>query len=575
MYLPILSLPVKATYDELCDKGQVERLPDHKPFFGVYTKLNPTIFAENEYENTEGYRRSFQQLFNLYCVECLVGTLIEAKQFRHLNLSVEDEDSFVRDISSLAHQADSGPTSLSGLFRALRKDRMGARQAMDVLPLTSDMRSQPDLIWQCSDVISGLSPFSGQRVHFLIDEFDSLSTYQQKIINSYLRKRDFPVTFKIACKKHRLTYHDSSNRPLNPSGDFTRVELDDTDFGTSRVFSEYVEEIANKRLRRAGYSATIGNLLGTSRQESREHVEIRYAGLGTVTMLSSGIVRTFLELCRDIFSRCRFNQGEPETALLSVQDEIIKTHASARWSSLSRDHSARAELQHLVEQIATLFRLKIETGAEKQIIRLEIVDYDKASSFLRTLLTQALEYEALVQPNRERLQKNRLASSRGFLLHRLLCVHFKLAPTSRWDAEISSSQLERLVLGDYKTVTGVAKNPTKTVRTSQSNDIQPLSLFRQMNCPILGEKCPAESPRKNVGFLSCRLPTAGHIRDAIGLLQSTFASHTVDGTEFALMTAEDHPARGDIACKVCYAYSTSQFVLVELSMMSPSVAMEL
>lgn len=575
MYLRILSLPVKATYDDLCDKGQVERLPDHKPFVGIYAKLNPTIFAENEYESAEGYRRSFQQLFNLYCVECMVGTLIEAKQFPRFNLSVEDEDSFVRDISSLALPTDADATSLSGLFRALRKCRMEARQAMDVLPLTSDMRSQPDLIWQCSEVISGLALFSRQRIHFLIDEFDSLSTLQQKIINSYLRKRDFPVTFKIACKKHRLTYHDISDNPLNPSGDFTRVELDDTDFGTSRVFSEYVKEIANKRLRRAGYSATVGNLLGISRQQTKDHAEIRYAGLATVTMLSSGIVRTFLELCRDIFSRCTFDQDEPETASLSVQDEIIKTHASARWSSLSRDHSARAELQHLVEQIATLFRLKVEAGTEKQIIRLEIIDYDKASSFLRRLLTQALEYEALVQPNRERLQKNRLASSRGFLLHRLLCVHFKLGPTSRWDAEISASQLERLVLGDYGTVAGIAKNPTKTTRTDQSSDIQPLSLFRQVNCPILDEKCPAETPQKNVGFLSCRLPTAGHIRDAISLLKSTFVSHSVGGTGISLKTAEDHPAQGDIACKVCYAYSTLQFVLVELSMMSPSVAMEL
>ena len=292
-------------------------------------------------------------------------------------------------------------------------------------------------------------------------------------------------------------------------------------------------------------------------------------------MLSSGIVRTFLELCRDIFGRCHFVQREPQTASISVQDEIIKNHASTRWSSLSRDHSARAELQHLVEQVAALFRLKVETGAEKQIIRLEIIDYDKVSSFLRTLLTQALEYEALVQPNRERLQKNRLASSRGFLLHRLLCVHFRLAPTSRWDVEISASQLERLVLGDYETVVEVARSPTKTLKASQPSDIPPLSLFRPTDCPILGLKCPSDIPRENVGFLSCRLPTAGHIRDAINLLQSTFSSHSVDGSGFELMTAEDHPAQGDIACKVCYAYSTSGFVLVELSMLSPSVAMEL
>ena len=575
MYLRILSLPVKATYDELAANGQAERLPDHSPFVGVYTKLNPTIFSVNEHESTAGYQSSFQQLFNLYCIECMVGTVLEAKEFSHLRFTVEDEDLFVRDISSLTLAETETQTTLKGLFRALRKARMEARHAMDVLPLSSDLRSQPDLLWQCSEIISGLTPFNGQRVHFLIDEFDSLSTFQQKIINSYLRKRDFPTTFKVACKKHKLTFHDVSDNPLNPSGDFARVELDDIEFGTSRVFSDYVIEIANKRLRKAGYRSTVGSLLGPSRQETREHVEVRYSGLATVTMLSSGIVRTFLELCRDIFSRCDFEDGEPRTATISIQDEIVKNHASTRWSSLSRDHSARAELQHLVEQVATLFRLKVESGAEKQIIRLEIIDYDKVSTFLRTLLTQALEYEALVQPNRERLQKNRLASSRGFLLHRLLCVHFRLAPTSRWDAEISASQLERLVLGDYNTVVEVAKSPTKSSVSDQSPAAGPLSLFHSLACPILGQKCPLETSQPHVGFLSCRLPKAGHIRDAISLFKEAFARQSIDGRDFQLLTAEDHPAQGDIACKVCHAYATSGFVLVELSTLSPSVAMEL
>ena len=323
MYLRILSLPVKATYDGLAMRELVDRLPDHKPFVGVYAKLNPTIFSANEHESTAGYQRSFQQLFNLYCVECMVGTILEAKNFPHLRFSSEDEDLFVSDIWTLALTEAERQTSLTGLFRALRKARMDARHSMDVLPLSSDLRSQPDLLWQCSEVISALAPFKEQRVHFLIDEFDSLSAFQQKTINSYLRKRDFPTTFKIACKKHKLTFHDVSDNPLNPSGDFARVELDDVDFGTSKVFSDYVKEIANKRLRKAGYRATVGSLLGTSRQETRGHVEIRYGGLGTVTMLSSGIVRTFLELCRDIFSRCQFDDGEPQTATISVQDEII------------------------------------------------------------------------------------------------------------------------------------------------------------------------------------------------------------------------------------------------------------
>lgn len=68
---------------------------------------------------------------------------------------------------------------------------------------------------------------------------------------------------------------------------------------------------------------------------------------------------------------------------------------------------------------------------------------------------------------------------------------------------------------------------------------------------------------------------AGHIRDAISLFKQAFSGQSVNGCNFQLLTAEDHPAQGDIACKVCHAYATSGFALVELSMLSPSVAMEL
>ena len=211
-------------------------------------------------------------------------------------------------------------------------------------------------------------------------------------------------------------------------------------------------------------------------------------------------------------------------------------------------------------------------GKEDQIIRLEIVDFDRTSSFLRNLLNQALEYEAFVQPNRERLQKNKKASSRGYLLHRLLCVHFRLEPTSRWDAEITAAQLEELVLGDYETTEKVARNPTKK-RESAGPE---LPLFRVTTCPITGEECPVTRPRAGLGFLSCRLPSGGHIRDAIRLLKSAFSEVKGGGdVRYEVKTAEDYPSQGDIACKVCHALAESDFVLVELSRQSPSVAMEL
>jgi hypothetical protein len=63
----------------------------------------------------------------------------------------------------------------------------------------------------------------------------------------------------------------------------------------------------------------------------------------------------------------------------------------------------------LIEQIAAFFRLKSQRGAEHQVIRLGLIDFDRASMFLRSLLDQSVECEALVQPNRTRWQKNKPA----------------------------------------------------------------------------------------------------------------------------------------------------------------------
>lgn len=60
------------------------------------------------------------------------------------------------------------------------------------------------------------------------------------------------------------------------------------------------------------------------------------------------------------------------------------------------------------------------------------------------------------------------------------------------------------------------------------------------------------------------------------MLKAAFLQASIkEEVAYQLKTAEDYPTQGDIACKVCTAFSSSQFVLVEMSLQSPSVAMEL
>jgi len=49
MYLHLLSLPVKSSYEELARQGRVEALPSHTSYLGAYAKLAPTIDGKSPF----------------------------------------------------------------------------------------------------------------------------------------------------------------------------------------------------------------------------------------------------------------------------------------------------------------------------------------------------------------------------------------------------------------------------------------------------------------------------------------------------------------------------------------------
>ena len=117
----------------------------------------------------------------------------------------------------------------------------------------------------------------------------------------------------------------------------------------------------------------------------------------------------------------------------------------------------------------------------------------------------------------------------------------------------------------------ILRHPTK--RRPRKRPAAPAPLLAPY-CPILDARCDSHEPRDGIGFLSCRLPKAGLIRDATTLIQNAFSSAR-GNVNYQVLTAEDYPPTGDISCKICAAVAKSSFVLVELSGYSPSVAMEL
>lgn len=585
MFLKFLSLEGQVAYRELEKMGKIHPLPAHDPFTGVYVKLEATLYGPQEYEDQPGFDDAFLQFFNLHCIESLFKTIDIGTRNRELNFGPGEEQRVISDLETLLGITiqSHGPDTFQGLYMAMKDSRGDARRHLSTLPYTAGPSSSGDFLWTVSDVICDrLGCLSNRRFYFLLDEFDNLTEYQQKLINTLVRKRDFPITFKIATKKHKVVYEDRYGNPLNQFDDYQLVELDDNDFGIGNTFLSNIEKIANLRFSQAGITdINIKDLLGAAEPERSPGVEAQYHGFKMVATLSSGIVRPFLEFCREMYARGGFEDERVPIATIpnQIQDRVLKNRAEHLYNRLRDVNTSEPQLETLVSGIGNLFLQKSTTSGEteNQVIRLEVLDYHNLPLYTRQLFRRALEFEALVVPNRSRVEKNRPSPSTGFILNRLLCVHFRIFPSSRWDIEVTAENVEQLLLSPNETIKllvggrkrGTSKGSKKKTGATFHDHL------RMTPCPVLERVCdyPIENPY--MGFLAIRLPEEGKIRVAKDLLIAELGKRKTPETPWDLKSAEELVPEGDIACKACRCIMMCGFGLYEVTKLNANVMFEL
>ncbi len=583
MFLKFLSLEGQVAYRELEKKGRIHSLPAHDPFTGVYVKLEAILYGPQEYEDQPGFDGAFLQFFNLHCIESLIKTIDIGRRNRELNFEPDEEQRVVSDLETLLGLQSRIPGTFQGLYIAVKDARGNAYRHLNTPPYTAGPLSSGDFLWTVGDVICGLlGCLSDRRFYFLLDEFDNLTEYQQRLINTLVRKRDFPITFKIATKKHKVIYEDRYGNPLNQFDDYQLVELDDNDFGIGSTFLNNIEEIANLRLRQAGITGiSIKDLLGVAEPERSPGVEAQYYGFRMVATLSSGIVRPFLEFCREMYARGDF---EDETVPIStipnqIQDHVLKDRAEHLYNRLRDVNTSEPELEALVSGIGNLFLQKstVSGGTENQVIRLEVLDYKKLPLYTRQLFHRALEYEALVVPNRSRVEKNRPGPSTGFILNRLLCVHFRIFPSSRWDVEVTAKDVEKLLLSPDEAIKALVGGKKRVIRksTKKSTGATFYDHLLMTPCPVMERNCDYHVENHYMGFLAIRLPEEGKIRVAKELLIAEMARRKSTETPWDLKSAEELVPEGDIACKACRRILMCGFGLYEVTKLNANVMFEL
>jgi hypothetical protein len=111
-------------------------------------------------------------------------------------------------------------------------------------------------------VLGNLLPdFRNVQFLYLIDEFENISASQQRYVNTLLRERESPCSFKIGSRLYGVrTYHTYSADEENKEGsEFERLLLDSYFIRAKKQYRAFARRLCARRLHEAGYLLSDAN----------------------------------------------------------------------------------------------------------------------------------------------------------------------------------------------------------------------------------------------------------------------------------------------------------------------------
>lgn len=113
------------------------------------------------------------------------------------------------------------------------------------------------LIFGIPKILEGkIDVFKGFQFIFLIDEFENLAEYQQRYINTLVREREAPVTFRVGARWYGMkTYKTySGDEDIKQGSEYEKYIIDKMFRENDQSYDQFVKEICLKRIRESGYS---------------------------------------------------------------------------------------------------------------------------------------------------------------------------------------------------------------------------------------------------------------------------------------------------------------------------------
>ncbi|MGD0921572.1 MAG: toll/interleukin-1 receptor domain-containing protein [Terriglobia bacterium] len=476
--------------------------------FGAYCRLSQGAFATQEkftlkHIPEDAASRLFSSELILRLIQSLVEELDESQKQAVITINADQERKLARNIS-LQIRPSQPEGEIPGDIQSLKdlierelrliSDYVGRRVLEEKPAYEGIFLGRSELAQVCSSLCTSLPVLGAATVYFLLDEYENLLPFQKIVVNTLLKwSASGTFTMKIATKKTGFRNPQTlEGQELEESHDYALLDLDyDISNNEHRKhYKNFLKQICirilhGNKLKTDDIQELLENtdryedvdgseveklIASTAKDQSgkdwetldvKEKAEFThrleiaalyrllkkrksFAGFDDFVLLSSGIVRYFLELCAmSYYFAIRGCGQQAEIAKIGVKHQTDAAYALSSYylGTIGKNianHGAR--IQQLAIDLGDIFRLKLFSHpSEPEAARLSITDPhllgEKIYEELMQILDTAEMHSVLQVPRGRGGMRPKHAADvqpREYLLNRIYSPGLQFSPRPRW-----------------------------------------------------------------------------------------------------------------------------------------------